>query len=65
MLIDLESVLRRPAGGEFVIGRHRSTEVVMAVWRRRAKLDGNILMMVDGDREGEASGGGFGSWKGP
>lgn len=37
----------------------------MAVWRRRAKLDGEILIKVDGTREGEASGGGFGCWKGP
>lgn len=37
----------------------------MAVWRWRAKLDGEILMMVDGTREGEASGGGFRRWKEP
>ena len=33
--------------------------------RWRVKLDGEILMMLDGTREDEASGGGFGRWKGP
>ena len=56
----------RSSRSEFVIGWHRATEVVMvvAVWRRWAKLDGEILIMVDGTREGKASGGGFGRWKG-
>ena len=67
MLINLEpeSVLGSPPGGEFFVGRHQSTEVVVAVWRRWAKLDGVILIVVDGAREGEASGGGLGRWEGP
>ena len=37
----------------------------MPVLRRRAKLDEEILTVIDGAREGETSGGGFGRWKGP
>ena len=58
-------MLGSPPSGEFVVGRHRATEVVMAVWRRRAKLDIEILMTVDGTRECEVSGGGFGRWRVP
>ena len=65
VFIDLEFVLRRPPSAEFVVGRHRATEVVMAVWRQRLKIDGEILMIVDGTCEDETSGDGFGRWKGP
>ena len=65
MLIDLESMLQHPPSSEFVIGQHRATDVVMAVWRQRAKLYGEILMMVDATYEGQVSGGGVGRWKGP
>ena len=63
--IDIESVLGSPPSGECIVGQHRSTEVVMAVWSRQAKLDKDILTMVDGAHKGQASRVGLGCWKGP
>jgi hypothetical protein len=49
-----------PSGDKFVVGQHHSVGVVMAVWRRQTKLDGEIPVAVDRAREGKASMGDLG-----